>query len=208
MKASILISAFNNGFSLDFIKCVKKYYTKVGSFIMIASDFTSHDKNDKYANIFVSLFNLQGIEFNKVKVIDDRIAKDEMPKLIMEAGIIWLSGGDTLKQIAYIKEYGLIPYVQKRDGLTIGMSAGAINMARKVVLAKDINDNIPELSIYDGVGLVNINIEPHLDYASEDHFKEICDAAKVNPIYGLYDDSFIEIVDNTTTFHGKYIKFG
>ena len=153
------------------------------------------------------MFKSNGIIFKETHVIDNRISKKEAKEYIKKAEVVWLSGGNTLNQIKEIKEYDLIETLQNREKVTIGMSAGSINMAKRVVLAKDINDNIPELSIYDGIGLVDINIEPHFDPTDEEHNKDIYEASKSSTIYGLYDDSFIKIVDDEITIYGDYIKY-
>lgn len=207
MKVSFLTSYFPNGFTNDFINSIKEYYTNAGSFVLVASDFSTHLKNDKYTDIFVNMFKSNGLIFNESHVIDNRISRVAAKEYIEKAEVLWLSGGDTLKQIKDIKEYDLIEVLQTREKITIGMSAGSINMAKRVVLAKDINDNIPELSIYDGIGLVDINIEPHLDPTNEEHNKDIYEATRLSTIYGLYDDSFIKIVDEEITFYGDYIKY-
>lgn len=207
MKVSLLTSGFPNGFTDDFIHCRKDYYDNDGSFIVIASDFTEHSKTDRYTDIFLSMFRDKGILFNEVQVIDDRIAQKKAVQYIEKADIVWISGGDTLKQIAYLKEYNLIPALQSREGITIGMSAGSINMARRVVLAKDLNDNIPELSIYDGIGIVDINIEPHLDSANEEHMEDIYEASHYAIIYGIYDNTFIKIINGTIEIYGTYLKY-
>jgi peptidase E len=207
MKVSILTSGFPNGFTKDFIQCIKEYYYNNGSFVLIASDFTGHSKTVRHLNGFLSMFRENGIVFDEVHIIDDRITKEKALQYIQEAAIIWISGGDTLKQIAYLKEFNLIPALQNREGITIGMSAGSINMAKRVVLAKDINDNIPELSIYDGIGLVDINIEPHLDSASEKHMKEVYEASQYATIYGIYDNTFIKIVNDKIDIYGVYFKY-
>lgn len=207
MKVSLLTSGFPNGFTDDFIKCIKDYYKNGGTFVFIASDFTQHQKNDKYINIFLNMFASNGIIFDDSYIIDKRTTPKKAVQYIEKADIVWISGGDTLKQITYLKEYDIIPYLQGRDGITIGMSAGSINMAKRVVLSKDIDDNIPELSIYSGIGLVDINIEPHLDYASEEHMKEIYEASHYATIYGIYDNTFIKIVDNTIEVYGTYFKY-
>ena len=208
MKVSILTSDFPNGFTDDFVKCVKEYYFNNGSFVFIASDFSGHSKTDKYANVFLNKFRDKGIVFDGVHVIDDRISKEKAVQYIEEADVIWISGGNTLEQIKYLKHYNLLPALQSRECMIIGMSAGSINMAKKVVLAKDVNDNIPELSIYDGIGLVDINIEPHLDSASKKHIEEdIYEASQFASIYGLYDNSFIKIVDDKMDIFGDYFKY-
>ncbi|WP_456278827.1 Type 1 glutamine amidotransferase-like domain-containing protein [Bacillus sp. AK128] len=207
MKVSILTSGFPNGFTDDFVNCIKENYSNDGSFLFIASDFSGHSKTDRYSDAILNMFKDKGIVFNEFLIIDDRITTEKAVQCIKKADVIWLSGGDTLKQIAYLKEYNLIPFLQRREGVTIGMSAGSINMAKRVVLARDINNNIPELGIYDGIGLVDINIEPHLNSAIEEHIEEIHEASQFATIYGLYDNSFIKIVDNKIEMFGDCYKF-
>lgn len=207
MKVSLLTSGFPDGFTDDFIQCIKQYYCNNGSFVFIASDFAGYSKTDRHLDVFLSMFRNSGIVFNEVHIIDDRITKEKALQYIEQADIIWIAGGDTLKQIAYLKEYNLIPVLQSREGITIGMSAGSINMAKRVVLAKDIDDNIPELSIYDGIGLVDINIEPHLDSASEEHMKYVYESSQYTTIYGIYDNTFIKIVNDTMDIYGEYSKY-
>lgn len=207
MKVSFLASGFPDGFTDDFIICIKEYYHNNGSFVFIASDFKGHLKSDTYMNSFLDMFTNSGVIFNEVHIIDDRIIKEEAVQYIDKADVVWIAGGDTLKQISYLKEYNLIPALQRREGITIGMSAGSINMAKRVVLAKDIDDNIPELSIYDGIGLVDINIEPHLDSASEEHMKDIYEASRYSTIYGIYDNTFIKVVNDSMEIYGAYFKY-
>ena len=208
MTVSILTSGFPNGFTDEFIKHVNQYYHKNGTITFIASDFSGHNLTDKYTNHFLELFKDKGIYFEKANIIDDRVTSEMAVEYIKEADVIWITGGDTLKQIKYIKDFNLVPALQSSECLVIGMSAGSINMAKQVVLAKDITDNIPALSIYEGIGLVDINIEPHLDCASKAHIEEdIYEASKIATIYGLHDHSFITIVDNKMEIVGDYVIF-
>jgi peptidase E len=160
-----------------------------------------------YLGIVLEYFRDKDINFREVKVIDYEVTPVKALSLIEKADVVWLSGGPTLVQIRCIKEYGLISALQKRNGITIGMSAGSINMAKKVVLAKDLADNVPDLSVYDGIGLVNFNIEPHLNTASKEHLNDVEIAAKVSPIYGLYDNAFIEDIDGEFKVYGKFKLF-
>ena len=207
MKISFLTSGFRDGFTDEFIQCIKEYYISGGNLVLIASDFTGHSKTDRHINVFVSMFREKGIEFDQVKVIDDRVSKDEAISYIETADVVWIAGGDTLKQINYIKEYGLIPFLQNRSGITIGMSAGSINMAKRVVLAKDTQANIPSLSIYEGIGLVDINIEPHLDTKRVEHIEDIIEASTYATIYGLYDYSFIKVIGDIINIYGECKKY-
>ena len=48
MKVSLLTSGFPNGFTDDFIQCIKDYYDNDGSIVFIASDFAGSLKTYKY----------------------------------------------------------------------------------------------------------------------------------------------------------------
>ncbi|MFJ7746778.1 Type 1 glutamine amidotransferase-like domain-containing protein [Peribacillus sp. NPDC097295] len=208
MQISILTSDFPDGFTDDFVKCVKEYDRNNGAFVFIASDFSGHSRTDRYCDGILNKFRDKGIVFDQVQVIDDRLSEQKAVQCIGEADVIWISGGNTLEQIKYLKHYNLLKALQSSECMVIGMSAGSINMAKKVVLAKDMTDHIPALSIYDGIGLVDINIEPHLGSASKKHIEEdIHEAAQVAPIYGLYDNSFIKIVGDKMDIFGDYFKY-
>ena len=96
------------------------------------------------------------------------------------------------------------PLSSLNNKIVIGMSAGAINMAKKVVLAKDPDDNILELSIYEGLGLTDINIEPHCDFSNKEHWKELEKASEINEIVVMNDDAYI-ICDDDISYYGTYL---
>lgn len=207
MKINFVTSGFPNGFTDEFTEEVKKYLSSNNSFVFVASDFAVHDRTNIYLDIFLKYFSDKDINFKEANIIDYKVTPAEAVSLIEKSDVVWLSGGPTLVQIRCIKEYGLIDALQKRNGITIGMSAGSINMAKKVVLAKDLNDNVTELSLYDGIGLVDFNIEPHLNTASKEHYNDVEIAAKVSPIYGLHDNAFIEDIDGSFKVFGQYNLF-
>ena len=132
-----------------------------------------------------------GVLFSGFQIVDHTVSPTQAEKYIRDAQVIWLSGGDTLRQIASFQEYHLRELLMGFDGIVIGMSAGSINMADRVVLARNIYDRSPQLEIYQGLGLVEINIEPHLDPVNAEHLDDILEASVHAPIYGLFDDSFI-----------------
>ena len=125
---------------------------------------------------------------------------------IKDSNIIFLLGGDTLKQIKSIKYYSLIKYIKNETKIIVGISSGAINMAERVVLAKDIEDNIPNLSIYKGIGITNINIEPHCDFNNKIHWKDLEEASLYTNLIIMHDDSYIIIDGNIIKYYGHYIE--
>ena len=152
---------------------------------------------------------LPRIEFNKklkkIYIIDSRKTKEEMVCDLKKSNIIFLLGGDTLKQINFINKYDLKDHINRDDAIIMGISAGAINLAKKVILAKDEQDNIPELSIYDGIGVTDINIEPHCDFNNKKHWKELKEASLYSKIVVMHDDCFIIIEDDKCNYYGSYL---
>lgn len=171
----------------------------------IASTFKEQEKNYKFVNKLLGAFEEKKLLFKNVYVIDSRCSKKDMINNIKKSNIIFILGGDTLKQIKSIKHYGLKNYINDVNKIVIGISAGAINMAEKVVLAKDIEDNIPNLSIYKGLGITNINIEPHCEFTNYVHWKDLEEASMHTDLVVMHDDSYIILDKNNTKYYGHYL---
>jgi dipeptidase E len=207
LKTCFLTSFFEDVFTADFEREFKKYSKVNKRFVYIASSFDNPMKTDGFFAYILDLFKKIKVVFDEIRVIDYRIPKTDAERIILGADVIWLSGGDTLKQIEYFNEYNLREILHKYDGVIIGMSAGSINMADEVILPKDVEDNIPALSVYKGLGLVTINIEPHLDFNRKEHIEEIKEASRLTAIYGIYDDSFILVAGEKIAIFGDYRLF-
>lgn len=170
----------------------------------IASNFKTFDKTDKYSGKILGAFKDKNIQFNNISIVDSRISKKDMINYIENSNIIFILGGDTLKQIKSIKHFGLKKYINQKNKIVIGISAGAINVESRVVLAKDIEDNIPDLSMYNGLGLTNINIEPHCDFKNKLHWEDLIEASCINKIVVMHDDCYIIINNDDIKYHGSY----
>ena len=175
---------------------------KVISFV--SCEFDDYEGNDHFANKLIRLFKEKEYEFDNTYVIDDRLSNEEMVNCINDSSIVFMLGGDTLEQIKNINKYNLKECITSNNKIVIGMSAGSINMAKKVVLAKDPDDNIPELSIYEGLGITDINIEPHCEFENKEHWIELEKASEVNEIVVMNDDAYI-ICDEDIKYYGTYL---
>lgn len=173
---------------------------------MVSSDFSAHEKSMHYWGQYLQDFARNGIRFSQGLLVDFSVTSQKAASMIEVADAVWLSGGPTLTQIRHIREYGPTEVLQKRDGVTFGMSAGSINMAKQVLLAKDLNDGIEKLCQYEGIGLVDFSIEPHFADAEITRMADILAAAEraTWPFYGLYDESFIVEAQGKRTFFGPY----
>jgi dipeptidase E len=202
-----LTSFFENGFSVDFVREFKKYSRVNRTFAYVALSFENYDKTEEFCAYILDLFKGIDVAFDEIKIIDSRVSKEDAKKIILKTDVVWLSGGDTLMQMKSFIEYHLREVLSRYEGIIIGMSAGSINMADEVVLPKDEEDNVPELSVYKGLGVVSINIEPHLDFSRTRHIEDIKIASQTAPIYGIYDDSFILVTDDKVEVFGDYCLF-
>ncbi|ANU13091.1 Type 1 glutamine amidotransferase-like domain-containing protein [Planococcus halocryophilus] len=104
-----------------------------------------------------------GILFDDYYLINHGIKKEDAHTLIQNASVIFLLGGDTLKQNEFLMAYGLAECIRKSNAVVIGASAGAINMSAKWLCSKNFGYPVEENTVYDGIGLGNFSVLSHFD---------------------------------------------
>ena len=181
-----------------------------GKFIFIASDENNHEKNDLFAeNVFKSL-TMAGVEFNDKVVVDGRNAKN-FETLLKKSSFVFLAGGYPISQIDFIKKYDIDSCLKKFEGVVLGQSAGAMNLAKLVYNYPEELDEIGDEKFWEGIGLSNITIIPHFDLKAgnvgvedidliNDYF--LPDSCKC-PLYGVPNGSHVWIKEGKPEFYGK-----
>lgn len=177
---------------------LKKDIKNNDTIVFIATTFDDYEKNDLYYNNLIKHFKNIDITFNKAYLIDNRVAKD----YILKSNIIFLMGGDTKKQIDSVKEYDLFEILKSKEGIILGVSAGSMNQSSRVVYKNDYNNYVIE--DYEGLGYIDINIYPHLDFNNIDYLKEVFEVSNYTKTVALPNDSFIRIENNNIDFVGEY----
>lgn len=199
MAISILTSMFHNDFSIKFAERLNEIIVNRKNFVFIASEFNDlQEINDRYFKLFLSKFQNAGIRFSDCCIVDDRMTKEEAQRVVKDGDVIWISGGDTPTQFKYLKEYGLDKVLTNHNGVIIGMSAGAINMAKIAVCTTTCDHHQQE--IYRALGLVDISVEPHFDYIHVTD--ELLELSNDYCIYGLCDGAAIICKDGDVEFLG------
>jgi len=194
----ILTSGFSNGFPDN--RLLKSYINTGMNFVFVASEFENiYDKTDWYCNHFLKMFSDCGITFSSVKVIDGRMSKETAQDIVRNADVLWLAGGDTPTQFAYLESYGLIQCIREQKGVIIGMSAGSINMTKTAVCTLTCEHD--ELKIYEALGLVEFSVEPHLD--KNNITEELLLLSEKYPLYGICDDGAIICAEDNTLYIGE-----
>jgi len=177
-----------------------KTYIKTGmNFVFVASEFENiYEKTDWYCNHFLKMFSDCGITFGSSDVIDSRMSRETAQDTVKNADVLWLAGGDTPTQFAYLESYGLIPYIREQKGVIIGMSAGSINMAKTAVCTLTCEHE--KLEIYEALGLVEFSVEPHLN--KDNIADELLVISEKNPLYGICDDGAIICMEDNISYIG------
>lgn len=181
---------------------LKKDIKNNDTIVFIATTFDDYEKNDLYYNNLIKHFKNIDITFNKAYLIDNRVDKDLAKDYILKSNIIFLMGGDTKKQIDSVKEYDLFEILKSKEGIILGVSAGSMNQSSRVVYKNDYNNYVIE--DYEGLGYIDINIYPHLDFNNIDYLKEVFEVSNYTKIVALPNDSFIRIENNNIDFVGEY----
>ncbi|MGO1059495.1 Type 1 glutamine amidotransferase-like domain-containing protein [Planococcus sp. FY231025] len=160
MKTHYYLGWFNDFFPEGLSKQLQKDITDRKSLVMISSNPL---RDDADGAIERSWLEGAGIAFDEYQSIDYRVGKEDAQTLIQKASVIFLLGGDTLKQNAFLVDYELAEWIKSSDAIVMGASAGAINMSAKWVYSKSFGYSVETSSLYDGIGLDNFSVLSHFD---------------------------------------------
>ena len=183
------VSFFENN---NFLKNMKESINDYDKFVIIASDADNYEQNDYYLKLDMDVLAMSGINFKENVVLDNR-NKDDIVNVFKNSSLIFLSGGDTLKQNIFFNEINLKEYIKNIDACIVGIRAGAINSAKIVFNSPEEEKDLTNPSILEGLGLTTINVEPHFDCdkISKIQMDAILKESNNRVIYGLPDKSYI-----------------
>lgn len=191
------------GFTKEQSKFLKEDILSNSNITFVASVFDNYEKNDLQKTNYINFFRKVGITFKKVNLIDSRTTAIESKRMLENTDIIFLLGGSPELQMKSIREYEIIECIKKCK-LILGVSAGAMNQSGRVMY-KDDFDNFT-MKDYAGLGVVNINIFPHIDIENQTLLEETKEISKEIPLILLPNDSFIRIKNGNIEIVGKSYK--
>lgn len=186
----------------------KNDMTRYKNIVFVPANFENMEKVNGYANIDVSWFKEIGINLNGITVLNDTMTKEEMFRSIENADIIFLMGGDTLKQNDFLMKNDLKPIIKTFKKVVIGISAGAINLSNISLCSKDEEDGVEKTITYEGIGRINYTIEPHFDIDNKILLQnELYPLSEKMTIYGLPNNTGVRIIDsNFEILYGDFYK--
>ena len=171
----------------------------------IPTALNDYKKNDSLVEKTVNFFRNISINFNSTYLIDNRVSKTEAKKYIEKSDVVYLLGGSPELQMDLINYFELNNLLKNRKGITIGVSAGSMNLAKRVVYKDEYQNN--RIFDYEGIGLTDILIYPHFNISNIDYLKEVAEISEFNDICLLPNEMFIRI-ENDIQFIGDYYVVG
>lgn len=160
MKTHYYLGWFNNFFPEKLGKVLQKDISNRKSLVMISSNPSFYEEVGATER---SWFDHANILFDEYHLINYHVQKEDAQLLIQNASVIFLLGGNTVKQNEFLIEYELSDAIKKSRAVVMGASAGAINMSAKWLCSKNFGYNVEESSVYDGIGLDDFSVLSHFD---------------------------------------------
>lgn len=198
-KIYYLFSRINKetGFTLEQEKYILKD-VKNNSNITFVSALKNEPEHLK-ESIENKLNNFKNIKiaFNNIYVIDENTNMKEAKEYINKADIVFLLGGCPYIQMEIINKNEIKELIKQKE-LIIGVSAGAMNQAKRVIYIDEFEEN--KLYDYEGLNYFETSIYPHY---SQDLIEEIKEVSQKQPIIAIPDGSFIRIENDKVEYIGK-----
>lgn len=202
---NILFSGLDkeNGFNDMQSECLIKNIKDNSVITYIASDFDDIVKSKKYSSAMMRFFETIGIKFKKVNLVDSSVSINDAKEMLNSSNIVFLMGGSPYLQMKGINKYGLKDKIKTID-LVIGVSAGSMNQSKRVVYEDEEYDE--KILDYDGLGLIDFNIYPHLDFNDIELLKETFRVSEYLPLEALPNDSFIKVQNGNIEYYGPHYR--
>lgn len=156
--------------------------------------------SDSYYDLMKKIYKNLGCECVNLKRKNAINNPDIVKSKINAADIIYIGGGDTLKLLDDVKEFGideLLREAANRGCVIAGISAGAILLSKSGFSDSYIlRGEDDKYSFIDGLGFCDLNICPHY-HRHEKKDEELYTSLKNNKstVYGLENCTALKVVD-------------
>ena len=80
--------------------------------------------------------------------------------------MVYLMGGYPFSQKAFLEENELQECLREYSGVVLGISAGAVNMSKYIIMVTD-GVNSDETRVEEGLGLVDFSVFPHCAFSGD-----------------------------------------
>ena len=164
MKIHYYLGWFDNFFPEKLSKVLQTDISNRKSLVMISSNPSSLEADGATER---SWLHQAGIVFDEDHVINYHISREDAQRLIRNASVIFLLGGDTIKLNTFLDEYELAKPIKQSRAVILGASAGAINMSVKWICSNNFGYDVERSTIYDGIGLDDFAVLSHFNLEND-----------------------------------------
>lgn len=162
MRTRYYLGWFNNFFIEKLVVLLREDILDRKSLVMVsASPFLHGD--DEVGATERSWLDHANIIFDEYHLIDYGVEKVEAHRLIENASVIFLLGGNTIELNELLTQYEMLDLIKKSNAIVMGASAGAINMSAKWLCSKFTGYEVETSSIYTGIGTDDFSVLSHFD---------------------------------------------
>ena len=193
---------FNNFFPEKLCKVIQKDISNRKSLVMISSNPSFYEEVGATER---SWFDQANILFDEYHLINYRVQKEDAQLLLQNASVIFLLGGNTIKQNDFLIEYELSKAIKKSRAVVMGASAGAINMSAKWLCSKNFGYNVDISSVYNGIGLDDFSVLSHFDLENNMTvvLNELSALSEAINIYASNKDCAVRVKGNKIDIYGN-----
>lgn len=187
----------NYRFPREVAKRLSEELTNRDSLVFVSAWPADYARNDSDSDGMHSMFEEYNIPFARHYVIDNRMEASQAKRLINESSCVFLMGGHPELQFQLIRDKGLDAAICDTAAAVLGVSAGAINMAKHSLDTKE--SPVP----YDGLGLADITVKPHFKLENQQVLSTLLQISMELPIYAIEDDSAIFVTGDRISYTGR-----
>lgn len=144
---------------------IRKHLVRPECLLVIANDPHDFVGNDAVAAVLARAFALTGLKFRQVKILDQR-SVTQAATLIRHADLIFMCGGEILRQLNFLQQFDFKTLIQDYPGVVITVSAASMCLNQTIC---NFPEHLAELSqprVVPGLGIIDLKIIPHFDGAS------------------------------------------
>lgn len=183
-------------FPCDVARRLGEELTHRGCLVFVSAWPEDYARNDSDSAGMHGMFEACNIPFARHHVIDNRMEASHATRLIHEASCVFLMGGHPGLQRQLMRDTGLDIAICEAAAPVLGVSAGAINMAKRALDTKE--SDVP----YDGLGLADMTVKPHFELENQRVLSTLLEISMELPICAMEDDSAIFVAGDRITHTG------
>ncbi len=165
---------------------------------------------DWFVNQLVYLWQ-RGFSF--IDIVDPSAADVDWQPRMEEADVIFVNGGNTFHLLNQMRQTGFGNWLKENLGekVYVGVSAGSIAACTSIEVAtlEPADPNLPGLKDLTGIGLANLEVEPH---CTPERFRVLEEWAKGRQavLYAVDDQSAVQVQDGKVEVvsEGEWKRFG